>query len=72
MWRLRLAFFCISIPVALSAQKVSQDSKAVTDTIPIASMVLKSFGDYTYETTVDTANTLVINEFLASNSGSLL
>lgn len=72
MWKLRLAIFFISAPVALSAQKASQDTIAVTDTIPAASMVLKSSVDYTYETTVDTVNTLVINEFLASNSGSFL
>ncbi len=32
---------------------------------------MKGAGDYTYETVVDTASTLVINELLASNSGSL-
>ena len=43
----------------------------MTDTIPLGSPLLKSAFDQTFETSVDTANTLVINELLASNSGGL-
>jgi len=60
---LRPAILIFFFPVALSAQLI--------DTIPLGSSILKSAGDFTFETAVDTANTLVINEFLASNSGSL-
>ena len=68
---LRLTIIFIFFPLALSAQKTSQDTIPITDTISIGTIVLKSAGDLTFETAVDTANTLVINEFLASNSESL-
>jgi len=60
---LRLIILIHYFPVALSAQLI--------DTIPLGSNILKNAGDFTFETAVDTTNTLVINEFLASNSGSL-
>jgi len=71
MGYLRLTIIFIFFPLALSAQKTSQDTIPITDTISIGTIVLKSAGDLTFETAVDTANTLVINEFLASNSESL-
>ncbi len=61
---LSLSFLIILFPVALSAQ--------LTDTIPQGRSIMKGTSDFTYETAVDTVSTLVINEFLASNSGSLL
>lgn len=67
---LRLAFFFILVPAVLSAQTLSLDTIAITDTIPQTYNILKNATAYTYETAVDTANTLVINEFMASNSGS--
>lgn len=42
--------------------------KAGNDTIPYGTSVTKSTGDFTWETTADTAVTLVINELLAQNS----
>jgi len=72
MWYLRLVILFFSFPVALSAQHTPYDTLSLTDTIPIGTILLKSAGDYTYETAVNTVNTLVINEFLASNSESLL
>jgi len=60
---LRLAILFFFFPVALSAQLI--------DTIPPGSKILKNAWDFTYETAVDTVNTLVINEFLASNSESI-
>ena len=71
MWYLRLAIIFVFFPVVLSAQKAPKDTIPTLDTIPRATIALKSTDDFTYETAVDTANTLVINEFLASNSASL-
>lgn len=59
---LSLKFIIILFPVVLSAQ--------LSDTIPEGSGIMKGVGDFTYETAVDTVSTLVINELLASNSGS--
>ncbi len=47
----------------------SQERKL--DTIPFGSSVLKTASTFTYETIIDTVNTLVINEFMAKNSGQL-
>ena len=71
MWYLRLAIIFVFFPVVLSAQKAPTDTIPSTDTIPRGTIALKSSDDFTYETAVYTANTLVINEFLASNSASL-
>ena len=59
---LSLSILIILFPVSLSAQ--------LTDTIPLGGSIMKGSGDFIYETAVDTASTLVINELLASNSGS--
>ncbi len=67
MWYLRLAVIFVFFPVGLSAQKAPTDTIPTSDTIPRGTITLKSADDFTYETVVDTANKLVINEFLASN-----
>jgi len=72
MWYLRLTILFFSFPVALSAQLTPHDTIHLSDTIPRGTTMLKSAVDFTYETAVDTVNTLAINEFLASNSESIL
>ena len=69
MWCLRLAILFIFFPLVLSAQHAVYDTLSPFDTIPPGTRMLKGAGDFTFETVVDSANTLVINEFLASNSG---
>jgi len=68
MTYLKLTIICILLPVRLVAQ-FTYDTIPVSDSIPIAGYLLKSAGDFTFETTVDSANTLLINELMASNSG---
>ena len=72
MWYLRLAILFIFFPLVLSAQHTAYDTLSPFDTIPPGTRMLKGAGDFTFETVVDSANTLVINEFLASNSGLFL
>jgi len=69
MWLLRLTFIFTIFPVALFAQELPRDSFPRIDTISRGGHTLKSEGQFTYETTVDSTITLVINEILASNSG---
>ena len=59
------------MPAGLYSQNILYDTLAVTDTIPGKANGLKNMGEFTFETTVDSAFTLVINELLASNSGFL-
>lgn len=68
MTYLKLTIICILLPVRLVAQ-FAYDTIPVSDSIPIAEDLLKSAGDFTFETTVDSANTLLINELMATNSG---
>ncbi len=72
MWYLRLAILFIFFPLVLSAQHTAYDTLSRFDTIPPGTRMLKGAGDFTFETVVDSANTLVINEFLASNFGFFL
>jgi hypothetical protein len=67
-----LAIILIILPAGLLSQKSILDTIPVSDTIVLEADVLKHAGNLSYETVVDTVNTLVINELLASNSGTLL
>ena len=69
---LSLTILIISFPVVLSAQLTPYDTLSRTEALRLGISALKNEGGYTVETAVDTANTLVINEILASNSGFLL
>ncbi len=69
MWYLRLVIIFFFFPAMLSAQETQPDTIPFSDTIPIGTTVLKGAGVFTYETVVDSVNTLVVNEFLAINSG---
>lgn len=62
----------ILFPASLLAQKNLLEAQAICDTIPQEADFLKSGRGFTLETTVDSINTLVINELLASNSGSYM
>ena len=57
----------ILLPAGLLAQKNLPEAQVIYDTIPEDAGLLKSGRVFTFETTVDSVNTLVINEFLASN-----
>ncbi|MEN8157803.1 MAG: CotH kinase family protein [Bacteroidota bacterium] len=59
------AILLIALSLSLSGQET------IRDTISFDAPAPKGTGAYIIETTVDTAYTLVINEILASNSGSL-
>jgi len=69
---LRLVFILIFVPAGLFSQLSLLDTIPVSDTVLLETGVLKSAGDLTFESTVDSVYTLVINELLASNSGSHL
>ncbi|MCD4709744.1 MAG: chitobiase/beta-hexosaminidase C-terminal domain-containing protein, partial [Bacteroidales bacterium] len=71
MWYQKLTIILSIFPATLYAQKTQPDIIPVSDTITIGTTMLKGAGDFTYETAVDTVYTLVINEFMAVNSGSL-
>lgn len=66
-----IAVIFLFLPAGLLSQNILTDTFAVTDTIPRTASSLKNAGELTFETRVDSALTLVINELLASNSGSL-
>jgi hypothetical protein len=72
MSALKLSVILLTIPLTLQAQELPPDTISLTDTIPFGIFMLKNSAELTYETQVDTANTLVINELLASNSETLL
>jgi hypothetical protein len=59
------------LPAGLFSQKIPSDTPDLRDTIPAEASMLKRSPGFTVETVVDSVNTLVINELLASNSGSL-
>jgi hypothetical protein len=67
-----LAIFLFSLPAGLLAQNFLVDTIAITDTLAWEEALLKSTSDITLESTVDSVNTLIINEFMASNSGAVL
>jgi hypothetical protein len=67
-----LAIILFLFPLGLFSQESLYDTIPVSDTITLDAGFLKGAGKYTFETRVDSVNTLVINEFLASNSGSHL
>jgi len=66
-----LMMFCC-FNATLVAQKSITDTLNFTDTIPADFTLLKGRGEYIVQTEVDTAKTLVINEFLAVNSDLFL
>lgn len=61
MKALRILVALFFLPLALYAQEIQ-------DTIPAGDGTRKASGNFIYETTVDTAITIVINEILAKNS----
>ena len=65
MWHRYLLVIAVIFPVSLIGQGVK------SDTIPFGSPLMKMTGESIIATLVDTTNTLVINEFLARNSGSV-
>ena len=65
---MRLRYLIISI-IIFPLTVYCQDTGF--DTIPFGNSLLKAAGEFIYETTVDTANTIVINELLAINSDLL-
>lgn len=64
----KLALICILMPARLFAQYTPYDTIPHSDSIPIENYLLKIAGDFSYETVVDSVNTLLINELMASNS----
>lgn len=71
MWYPKIALILLFFPLIVSGQNVMPDTIPVSDTIPMGTTMLKSAGNVTFETGVDTVMTLVINELLAINSGLL-
>jgi hypothetical protein len=68
----RLVIILLFSPLPLVAQITQPDILSFSDTIRRGETVFKSTGDLTFETEVDTAITLVINELMAVNSGFLV
>jgi hypothetical protein len=64
----KLAILCILLPVRLTGQFMPHDTIPLSESIPLDNYILKHAGDFTYETILDSVNTLVINELMASNS----
>jgi len=64
-----LIIILILFTARLSAQESQRDTIMLSDTIHRNRGSLKSTFDLTYESQIDSVNTLVINEFMAVNSG---
>ena len=67
-----LAILLIVFPAGLLSQSSLPDTIPFADTLAWEAALLKSASDIALETTVDSVNTLIINEFMASNSGVVL